>query len=204
VSAQPTPVPAAATDDQAQALDHLHPGWLAPLDAALIDAARVTPLGRRWLASRLVARAPGLFGAPARPSARRMPALPDVELLLEAGAVALRPLWRAQISRQAVGALHEVLGEHRYERLLRQDPGTVGPVPSTTDVLPQTAAQWRQCFLRQGVAEFRALLDPDDARLLEGISLGFDPVLCRDAPLARLGRLQAMSVYSRVFEVLGA
>lgn len=178
---------------QNRALAQAHIGWLAPLDAALVDAARASPIGRRMLARRLSAAAPALFGRPPTVSAENMPASgaayaepPDEETLLELGARALSPWWRTLVARESVQHLRGALGASRYQRLLQH------PLPATafddTAFVRQPAdarhgpGQLRTQFMRQGVAEWqRGLAAATDAHV-EYLRLCIDPALARDMP----------------------
>jgi hypothetical protein len=49
---------------QVETLERVHSSWLPDIPLELLAQARKLPLGRRWLAGRLVAVSPMLFGLP--------------------------------------------------------------------------------------------------------------------------------------------
>ena len=125
-------------DLQRETLVRVHASWLPGIPVELLKVARKSALGRRWLAKRLAAASPTLFGRPAPPdsgsasglvsAAWLMPLLRDsLECALDLGSLALASTVRTIIKGSAVVKLRAALGPARYIRVL-----TSTPAPSQT------------------------------------------------------------------------
>lgn len=147
-------------------LGRVHPSWFGLGDPGLREAALGSALGRRMLAGHLDSLG---FGPALRPSERagwvqRVDALeqlqaPGPTLLLDLGAAALAPWWRAVVSREGVASLREVLGEAGYRRLLDHSHRSEGlpdpPYALDQDRRLSQAGAVRARLIQQGAAEWR-------------------------------------------------
>lgn len=111
------------------ALDDVHPGWIADIEPELVEKARHSAFGRRFLANKLskkfmlfsqlpydykngadVTNETWLFTSLSKQST----------CLLELGAKSCLDVLRAEVSRENVLRLRRVLTDDSYERLLQQ------------------------------------------------------------------------------------
>lgn len=110
------------------ALADVHGSWLPELDAALLQKARASAVGRRWLAASLSSlelfnRPPALLGLEAGPLLASNWWQYSLQLcsqpLLEIGAFTFIPVIRAAVLREQVLQWRRVLGRDTYLSLLK-------------------------------------------------------------------------------------
>ena len=178
---------------QTAALDDTHPSWFPGIDENLLERARASPLGRRWLASRLAEEgAPILFSNPRPPDSAAAAALAEhgwllprlgaaAELCFELGVYGLAPALRASISREVVARVRRVVGDARYQQVLRMPSRTA---PSTVNAatslkLPDDDLALRERLMAQGVTELVALAASSHAALAERVRVAFGREIAR-------------------------
>jgi hypothetical protein len=167
---------------QAQTMDRTHPSWLPEIAPELRSAARGSPQGRRWLASRLNEVSPILFSLPDASSptpfalhqARWLTTLLQnpLECALDLGSLALAANVRTVITRAGVSKVRTVLGPTRYARVLAGSvEATNAPAAAGAVSLP---AELSDRLIRCGAHElavYAAFLHP---ALGESVRLSFE------------------------------
>lgn len=148
-------------------LTDVHASWFDDVPAELIERARYSVPGRRWMAAQLAARH-ALFGMPApdlgedeglASNAWLLQPLADrLDFLQELAATALAPLLRAQVARDRVGWMRTVLGDAAYRRALSKAE-TRSAVP-VSDMMADFASEtaFRDALQRQAGHELRAFV----------------------------------------------
>src|SRR5699024_1162114 len=112
---------------QNAALTDVHASWFGDIPAELVERARHSVPGRRWMAGQLAPQH-ALFAMPApdlgedeRLAAHTwlvQPLAARTDFLQELAATALATLLRAQVARDRVGWMRTVLGDAAYRRAL--------------------------------------------------------------------------------------
>jgi hypothetical protein len=177
---------------QRDTTERVHSSWFPSLSADLVVQARKTPLGRRWLADRLVHVSPLLFGIlpyetealPAR-NLRNSEWLRTclrqvLECALDLGSLTLAVTVRTMVARSEVMRLRAVLGAARYERLLSMPTATSpGGPPGVPDVEAREIADCHgddllERLLRRGARELAAYATGLHPALGESVRLSFE------------------------------
>lgn len=161
---------------QVAAMSDLHPSWVPSLAPELVQAARERAIGRRWLARQIAASelldnvTPIAMSAGWRWLLKPLSQFPD--LLLDLGGIVSAPRLRTVVERKPLALLREVLGEARYQRVLRHGAGsTAPPVVDSAAALPDDADALRESLQRQAAIELQAQLQGVDRALSERVAL---------------------------------
>lgn len=148
-------------------LTDAHASWFDDVPAELVERARYSAPGRRWMAGQLAARH-ALFGMPAPGLGEDdglagnvwlvQPLADRLDFLQELAATALAPLLRAQVARDQVGWMRTVLGDAAYRRALsKADAQSAMPVSEITAALASETS-FRDALLRQAGHELWAFV----------------------------------------------
>ncbi|MCH9827443.1 MAG: SctK family type III secretion system sorting platform protein [Gammaproteobacteria bacterium] len=161
---------------QAAAMSDLHPSWAPTLAPELVLAARERAIGRRWLARQITASellgnvTPITLSGGWRWLLKPLSEFSD--LLLDLGGIVLAPRLRTVVERKPLALLREVLGEARYQRVLKHGGGSAAPlVGDAAAALPDDAEGLREVLRRQAAIELQAQLQGIDRALSERLAL---------------------------------
>ena len=178
---------------QRAALADLQPGWLSDLDAALVEKAKLSVVGRSFLSRRLAAAGTLLFTELTLDADEAQALQQDAwlltplagadELLLDIGAQALAASLRAIVVREDVLRVRRVLGESRYRELLARQ---TQPQPAMSLALDSDEAL-ADSLRQRGVHEIgRYAAQHLPRALAERVQLAFDRSAAGDASPASL------------------
>jgi hypothetical protein len=150
---------------QVETLKRVHSSWVAGVPIELLAQARKLALGRRWLAQRLSAASPVLFGLPAerdsesvarlRAAAWLVPLVADpLECALDLGSLAMAATVRTLVNRPEVVKIRAALGPERYARVLASPSAASQPPEQPAGDLDMV-----ERLIRCGAAEFATFAD---------------------------------------------
>jgi hypothetical protein len=170
------------------ALDGLHPARCAALPAPLLERARMSALGRRYLARAALRTQPRVFAPDQERWAmwvEEEPWLHWPQAELDAftrvlGAIALGPAVRVTVERSEVLFLREALGLEHWRRAQGADPWR-GPAPEAVRNMGRALIQrcerdagaLREAAYERGKIEFLGHAGRHDPRLAERLALAY-------------------------------
>jgi len=165
---------------QVETLKRVHSSWVPDVPIELLTQARKLPLGRRWLAKRLGAVSPVLFGLPADLDSEALEKLKaaswiaplvaePMECALELGSLAMAPTLRTLVNRPEVVKIRGALGAERYARIL------ASPVaPAQPPAVVNEPGELVDKLIRCGAAELAGLADSLHPAWGESVRLTYD------------------------------